>query len=45
MSLANVLSRAERELNREETMAEQRVEMHISIMIRADDDMYKDGML
>ena len=42
--LADLLSRAAREPNREETMAGQRVEMHISTIVAAD-NMYNDSML
>ena len=42
--LADLLSRAAREPNREETMAGQRVEMYVNTIVAAD-DMYEDGML
>ena len=44
MYLADLLSRAAREPNREETMARQRVEMHVNTLV-ATDDMYDGGML
>ena len=44
MYLADLLSRAARNSNIEETMAEQRVEMHVNTIIAAD-NMYTDGML
>ena len=44
MYLADLLSRAAREPNREEAMAGQRVEMHVNTIVAAD-DMYEDGML
>ena len=42
--LADLLSRAAREPNRKETIARQRVEMHVNTIVAAD-DMYEDGML
>ena len=44
MYLADLLSTAARESNREETMAGQRVEMHVKTVVAAD-DMHEDGML
>ena len=44
MYLADLLSRPAREPNRSETMQGQRVEMHVSTIVAAD-DMYKKGML
>ena len=44
MHLADLLSRAAREPNRDEIMAGQRVEMHVNTIVAAD-DMYEDGML
>ena len=44
MYLVDLLSRVARELNREATMAGQRVEMYVNIIV-AVDDMYEDGML
>ena len=44
MYMADLLLRAARETNREETMARQRVEMDVNTKVVAD-DMYEDGML
>ena len=43
MYLADLLSRAAKEPNREETMAGQRVETHVSTIVAAD-DMYKEEL-
>ena len=44
MYLADLLSRATREPNREETMTRQRLDMHVNPIVVAD-DMYEDGIL